>query len=275
MATKDMAHLPHLLPPSYKSQVLSWLREDSPSFDYAGFVVGEAPRRASLLAKSGGVLAGVPFVTEIFTQLGCAVEWHYPEGTVFDLSSSPDGRMKVATVAGPARNILLGERVALNTLARCSGIATQSQLLVSLARQAGFAGIIAGTRKTTPGFRLVEKYGMLVGGADSNRMDLSAMIMLKDNHIWSRGSIKDAVKEANFVGGFSMKVEVEVQSEQEADEAIAAGADVVMLDNFTEQGVKTAARNLKDRWPGKSFLLEVSGDVTADNIQAYACNSKC
>jgi nicotinate-nucleotide pyrophosphorylase (carboxylating) len=174
------------------------------------------------------------------------------------------------------RGILLGERVALNTLARCSGVATKSSRLVSIARKAGYTGVIAGTRKTTPGFRLVEKYGMLVGGADAHRMDLSAMIMLKDNHVWSRGSITDAVKAAKSVGGFSMKVEVEVQSEAEADEAIEAGADVVMLDNFTGDGVKVASRSLKERWQGKRhFLLEVSGGLQEDNFEAYLCNGKC
>ncbi|KIE00678.1 nicotinate-nucleotide pyrophosphorylase, partial [Metarhizium majus ARSEF 297] len=269
MATDNKAHL---LPPSYKTQITAWLAEDTPTFDYAGFVVGEVPRRATLLAKSPGLLAGVPFFTEVFAQTGCSVEWHHAEGASLDPSSSPGGKVKVATVAGPARGILLGERVALNTLARCSGVATQSRRVVSLVRGAGYAGVLAGTRKTTPGFRLVEKYGMLVGGADGHRMDLSAMVMLKDNHVWSRGSITDAVRAAKAVAGFSVKVEVEVQSEEEADEAIAAGADVVMLDNFTGDGVRAAARSLKERWAGRSFLLEVSGGLTGDNVEAYVCN---
>jgi nicotinate-nucleotide pyrophosphorylase len=135
--------------------------------------------------------------------------------------------------------------------------------------------VLAGTRKTTPGFRLVEKYGMLVGGADTHRMDLSTMTMLKDNHVWSRGSITKAVKAAKAAGGFSLKIEVEVQSEKEADEAIEAGADIVMLDNFTGEGVKVAARSLKERWAGKrQFLLEVSGGLTVDNAEAYICNGR-
>jgi nicotinate-nucleotide pyrophosphorylase (carboxylating) len=170
---------------------------------------------------------------------------------------------------------LLGERVALNTLARCSGVATRSRELVDRLREAGYNGIVAGTRKTTPGFRLVEKYGMLVGGADAHRMDLSAMVMLKDNHVWSRGSISEAVAAAKAVAGFSIKVEVEVQSEAEADEAIGAGADVVMLDNFTGDGVRVAARSIKERWSGKRhFLLEVSGGLRADNVAPYVCQGK-
>lgn len=87
--------------------------------------------------------------------------------------------VKIAEVSGPARNILLGERVALNTIARCSGVATRSKQLMDIARGASWKGAVAGTRKTTPGFRLVEKYGMVIGGADTHRMDLSSMVMLK------------------------------------------------------------------------------------------------
>ena len=263
----------HLLPPSWKTQVTAWLAEDTPSFDYGGFVVGEVPRTATLWAKSAGVVAGRPFFDEVFAQCGCAVEWLVDEGA--DVAGADGDKVKAATVTGPARGILLGERVALNMLARCSGIATRSRELVAKVRAAGYTGTLAGTRKTTPGFRLVEKYGMLVGGADAHRMDLSAMVMLKDNHVWSRGSISDAVAAAKAVAGFSVKIEVEVQSEAEADEAIAAGADVVMLDNFTGDGVKVAARSLKERWSGKRhFLLEVSGGLRADNVAPYVCQGK-
>jgi len=152
---------------------------------------------------------------------------------------------------------------------------TGDAVVVARLRAAGARGRLAGTRKTTPGFRLVEKYGMLVGGADAHRMDLSSMIMLKDNHVWSRGAIADAVAAARSVGGFALKIEVEVQSEAEADEAIGAGADVVMLDNFTGEGVRAAAQSLKARWAGtKAFLVEVSGGLTAENVEGYVCNGK-
>ena len=185
------------------------------------------------------------------------------------------GKVKVATVSGPTRMLLLGERVALNTLARCSGVATKSRRMLELVRAEGYTGILAGTRKTTPGFRLVEKYGMLVGGIDAHRHDLSSMIMLKDNHIWSRGSITEAVRSARSVGGFSLKIEVEVGTEAEADEAIEAGADVVMLDNFTGEGLKVAGRSIKQRWNGKrEVLLECSGGLTEDNVREYICNGE-
>jgi len=197
------------------------------------------------------------------------VEWHINEGTRI----SPV--QHCATVRGPVRQILLGERVALNTLARCSGIATKSNHLLSLVRKAGYTNTLAGTRKTTPGFRLVEKYGMLIGGCDPHRYDLSTMTMLKDNHIWAcQNSITRAVRAAKAVGGFSIKVEVECQSKEEAEEAIRAGADVVMLDNFTGDGVKSASRNLKERLQkqeGREFLIEVSGGLTEENVEAFVC----
>jgi len=174
----------------------------------------------------------------------------------------------VATVRGKARHILLGERIALNMLARCSGIATKSKRMNDLARSYGYKGILAGTRKTTPGFRLVEKYGMLVGGIDTHRHDLSSMIMLKDNHIWSSGSITAAIQQARRAGGFSLLLEIEVQSEAEADEAIDAGADIIMLDNIGGGQLASVAKSLKEKWAGKKkFLLESSGNITEANIQ--------
>ncbi len=177
-----------LLPTHFKEDITRWLAEDTPSFDYGGFVVGSSERNAFLLCKSPGILAGVPFFDEVFRQCGCRVSWHYAEGTQLDPSKEAGGRTNVAKVTGPTRKLLLGERVALNMLARCSGVASKSQRMLRLVREAGYEGILAGTRKTTPGFRLVEKYGMLIGGIDGHRHDLSSMIMLKDNHIWSKGS---------------------------------------------------------------------------------------
>lgn len=262
-----------LLPVHWKSQITAWYAEDTPSFDYGGFVVGDAERTATLYGKSKGILAGVPFFDEIFAQAGCSVKWHLPEGALVDPTTS--GKVAVATVTGPVRKLLLGERVALNTLSRCSGVATKSRTMEELVRKAGYKGILAGTRKTTPGFRLVEKYGMIVGGVDGHRHDLSSMTMLKDNHIWARGSITEAVKAAKAAGGFALKVEVEVDSEEGADEAIAAGADIIMLDNFDGEGLKIAARSLKQRWAEKGrrdFLLECSGGLTVENVESYINN---
>lgn len=257
----------NLLPPSWKVKVSEWLKEDCPSFDWGGFVVGEDNKRATLWCKSEGCLAGVPFFDQVFKQLDCKVEWHYNEGEWLG-SAGAKVKIAVATVTGPSRKILLGERVALNTLARCSGIATASGKFLHRAREAGYKGIVAGTRKTTPGFRDVEKYAMLVGGVDPHRYDLSSMVMLKDNHIWSTGSVTNAVHAARSVCGFSLRIDVEVQSYDEAVQAIQAGADVIMLDNMEGETLISNAKKLKDEYGAShKFLLESSGGIDIDNVQ--------
>ncbi|WEW60401.1 nicotinate-nucleotide diphosphorylase (carboxylating) [Emydomyces testavorans] len=233
--------LSHLLPLTYKRMIAAWLEEDCPSVDYGGFVVGEVEGEAKLLGKSKGMVAGVPFFNEVFAQLDC----------------------------------------------------TTSSLLTIL-RSHGWNGILAGTRKTTPGFRLIEKYGILVGGADPHRHDLSSMTMLKDNHIWAcynkdrashtssgetitiADAIPSAVSAARAAGGFAVKIEVECRSVEEANAAIGAGADIVMLDNFSPDGVREAARQLKDEWDAKgkppgTFLVEVSGGLRENNVAEFAC----
>ncbi len=220
-------------------------------------MVGDKLETATLWAKQEGVLAGVPFFTKIFQELGCTVEWKAHEGDRIVLGNAK--RIAVAEVKGPVRRILegkhsgeipvsltrTGERTALNLLARASGCATLSRRAFEQKATHKWHGSVAATRKTTPGFKLVEKYAVLVGGCDAHRMDLSSMIMLKDNHVWSTGSITNAVQSARKVGGFSLKIEVECQSYEEAAEAIQAGADVVMLDNFEPERMHETAQRLK------------------------------
>ncbi|VVT48919.1 uncharacterized protein SAPINGB_P002015 [Magnusiomyces paraingens] len=263
----------HALPSQgrWKEDISRWLAEDVPSFDIGGYVVGEDIKSATLWCKQSGVLAGVPFAQEVFNQVGVTAEWKVKEGEYIKADGS--NKVAVAIITGPVRKLLLAERTALNILARASGVATQSYEIVTLAKEAGFSGVIAGTRKTTPGLRAVEKYAMIVGGADPHRYDLSSMVMLKDNHVWSTGSITNAVKAARRVAGFATKIEVEVGSEDEADEAIAAGADVIMLDNFKGTELQAAALSIKERWAGKKhFLLECSGGLTKSNIKEYLTN---
>ncbi|ODV93983.1 hypothetical protein PACTADRAFT_4876 [Pachysolen tannophilus NRRL Y-2460] len=266
----------HLLPINgkWKEDITSWISEDIPSFDYGGYVVGAKINTAILYCKSDGVLSGVPFADEVANQCGLKVEWLVQEGLFLKPSETENGKIIIAKVEGPVKDLLIAERLFLNILARCSGIATQSFLTIAKAREVGYTGIIAGTRKTTPGLRLLEKYSMLVGGCDTHRYDLSSMVMLKDNHIWSTGSITKAVENAKKVIGFSTKIEVEVQSEKEAEEAIEAGADIIMLDNFSGEDLKMTAINLKNKYNGqnKKFLLECSGGLTLQNLAQYLCN---
>ena len=168
---------------------------------------------------------------------------------------------------GPACKLLQGERTALNILTRASGIATHARELSNEAERLGWKGEVAGTRKTTPGFRMVEKYGLLVGGISTHRYDLSQMVMLKDNHIWSAGSITTAVKKARKAGGFSVKIEVECRSLSEATEAAEAGAEIVMLDNFEPAALEKASQALKASFP--NLTIEASGGIRKDTLHKY------
>lgn len=250
-----------LHPVSLRQQVQQWLAEDTPNFDYGGFVVGEGEETAVLLCKSRGVLAGVPFFDAVFHELGCKVEWVFSEGVQVEPATT------VAKVTGKVNKILLGERVALNCIARASGIATKARTLANLKQEHKWQGEVAGTRKTTPGFRMVEKYALHVGGVSTHRYDLSSMIMLKDNHIWTAGSVKQAVQDARKVGGFSIKIEVECRSIEEAREAATAGADIVMLDNFEPKALHKAAEVLKQEF--SHLLIEGSGGVKMETIEQY------
>ena len=251
--------------------VQTWVLDDAPSFEVGGFVVGDDAREARLLAKSPGVFAGRVFAQAVFEHVGNGkldVEWRIKDG---DDISPADAKAKrvVAVVRGPARAILLAERTALNILARASGVATSARKYVTIAQEAGWSGHIAATRKTTPGFGIVEKYAVLVGGASTHRMDLSQMTMLKDNHVWSVGSIRSAVDKARVAGGFSQKIEVEARTLEEAIEAAEAGAEVVMLDNMPAAMLRAESAKLKARFP--SIIVEASGGITDATLKDFLC----
>lgn len=254
-----------ILPLGIDDLARTWLKEDIPSFDYAGLVVGDREEEAAIICKSPGVLCGVPFVESVFRLLDCRVSWLCEEGR----EVKPP--LEVARVRGPAHKLLQGERIALNVLARASGVATHARELSDVAKELNWAGEIAGTRKTTPGFRQVEKYSLLVGGVSTHRYDLSSLIMLKDNHIWVAGSVGEAVKRARSVGGFSLKIEVECRTLAEAEEAINNGAEIVMLDNFEPEALAMASRHLKGIYP--FVTVEASGGIRKETLPQYCLPS--
>uniref|UniRef100_A0A8C9DHB5 Nicotinate-nucleotide pyrophosphorylase [carboxylating] n=1 Tax=Prolemur simus TaxID=1328070 RepID=A0A8C9DHB5_PROSS len=258
----DAEGLALLLPPTTLAALAdSWLREDCPGLNYAAWVAGAAPSQAALWAKSPGLLAGRPFFDAIFAQLSCQVSWFLPEGSKLVPVA------KVAEVRGPAHCLLLGERVALNTLARCSGVASAAAAAVEAARGTGWTGHVAGTRKTTPGFRLAEKYGLLVGGAAAHRYDLGGLVMVKDNHVVAAGGVEKAARGARQAADFALQVEVECSSLRDAVQAAGAGADLVLLDNFRPEELHATAAALKARFP--SVAVEASGGVTLGNLPQF------
>lgn len=271
--TTEQQDFSALLPQNLDQVIQGWLTDDMPSFDVGGLVVGTQQKQAQLLMKSSGVFAGKPFFQKVFDILGCQVEWQDDvavEGRYVDLAANNGEKVCLAIVKGPVRDLLRGERTALNTISRCSGVATLSREASDRAKSLGWDGCVAGTRKTTPGFRVVEKYGLLVGGAATHRLDLSQMVMLKDNHIWSHdGCITSAVQLARRAAGFSQKIEVECQSIDEALEAAQAGADIVMLDNFSPEQLRKDAETFKEQFP--NVLVEASGGITTETMPDYLC----
>lgn len=260
-----------LPPPQLHALTLTWLQEDTPAFDPAGYLIGTTPTTAHLLLKSPATLAGRPFVASILSHhLSCAIRWQ--PGTHDGTTHIPPPNapaLQLATITGPARNLLLAERVVLNAYAECSAVATIARKVAHIARVKQWKGVVAGTRKTTPGFRLVQKYGMLVGGMDTHRINLSGMVMLKDNHVSLYNGIANAVRAVKAAVGFSVKIDVECADVLQAMEAAGAGADVVMLDNFAPARFVDAARQVKARFPG--VLVEGSGGITLKTVAQYMC----
>ncbi|KAI1291867.1 Nicotinate-nucleotide pyrophosphorylase [Halotydeus destructor] len=259
----------HILNPvSLQQLARDWINEDLPNFNLQGIIADDNNVVARILCKSPGILAGIPFVNAILRELECSPNWSHEEGHFFDTTEGP---IEVARVMGKGKNVLLAERVLLNVLSRCSGVATKGHRIRTKLEEAGWNGHLAGTRKTTPGFRIVEKYGLLVAGCATHRYDLSSMIMLKDNHVTLCGSMKVAIERVKQVGGFSSKIEVESRNLEEAFEAAAQGVDIIMLDNFSPEAFCSASRKLKDSYP--NVLIEASGGITEETAHLYAVDS--
>lgn len=213
---------------------------------------------AEIIQKSPGVLCGIPVVAAVFAALDREVVV-----TPLAEEGSWGGRRPVARVEGPTRSILSAERTALNFLQRLSGVATASYRAAQLA--AGGRAVIIDTRKTTPGMRILEKYAVRVGGCYNHRGGLDDGILIKENHIRAAGSIAAAVAAARRRAHLSQMIEIEVTNLEELDEAIAAGAEVVLLDNFSIEDMRAAAARANGR-----VRLEASGGITLDNLAEVA-----
>lgn len=207
------------------------------------------------IAKEAGVICGLPVVERTFELLDPTVEVHLK---VREGDSVKKGDV-IATVFGSARNILTGERVALNFLQRLSGIATRTRVAVDQIE--GTGAVIADTRKTTPGLRCVEKYAVRVGGGSNHRYNLADGILIKDNHISAAGGITQAVTMARKAAPHTLKIEVEVETFEQVREALACRADIIMLDNMSIEDMKTAVAMID----GKA-LVEASGNMGEKNL---------
>lgn len=215
--------------------------------------------RASIVLREEGVVAGLPLASMVFRLLDNKVNF---QPLVSDGDLLPAGS-EIAVVGGPVLAILEGERTALNFLQRLSGIATLTNEYVSRAAPRGVE--ILDTRKTTPGLRPLEKYAVRAGGGKNHRLGLYDAVLIKDNHIAAVGGVGKAVERAREAVGDEQQVEVEVESLDGLEEAIAAGADIVMLDNMSVEETRQAVEAV-----GGRVKLETSGGITLENLEAFA-----
>jgi nicotinate-nucleotide pyrophosphorylase (carboxylating) len=217
---------------------------------------------AYLVAREALVLAGVGLCMAVFHRVDAAI---VTSDVVKDGQRVAAGT-RVATFVGSAASILAAERTALNFVQRLSGVATLARAFVEAA--AGSPLRIADTRKTTPGFRLLEKYAVRMGGASNHRYDLGSGVLIKDNHVAVAGGVAIAVERARRGIPHGLKIEVEVDSLAQLEEALAANADIILLDNFSLADIERAVARAQTKSPRP--LLEASGGVTLSKIPALA-----
>jgi nicotinate-nucleotide pyrophosphorylase (carboxylating) len=216
--------------------------------------VAHAVTREALVVCGGSVFARVFHAIEPALR----VELHVPDGTRAEWGA------RLWTVRGRARPILMGERVALNLLQRMCGVATRTREYVD-AVPAGARTRITDTRKTTPGLRVLERYAVRVGGGRNHRDDLGAAVLIKDNHVTACGGVRQAIERAKAAAPHTAKIECEIDSLDQLEDAIAAGADIVLLDNMNDADCATAVERAKGR-----VLLEASGGMTLARIPSLA-----
>jgi nicotinate-nucleotide pyrophosphorylase (carboxylating) len=240
------------------------LREDIGGGDVtsAATVPASLRARGTLLAKAPGVISGLDVAREVFRRVDPAIDF---TPLVAD-GDRVSARTPIATVAGPARSILAGERVALNLLQRLSGVATVTSRYVDAV--AGTGARVVDTRKTTPGLRELEKAAVRHGGGHNHRFGLTDGVLIKDNHLAAVGGpdrVARAVAMARAAAPHTLRIEVEVTTLEELSQALAAGADIVMLDNMDLPSMREAVKRTAGR-----ALLEASGGVTLETIRAIA-----
>lgn len=242
--------------------VATALEEDLASGDLTteACVALDATVTAHAAARKEMVACGGPVFARVFARIdpSLTVERHAAEGA----RAAPGA--KLWTVRGRARSILMGERVALNFVQRMCGVATAARAYAD-AVPAGCATRVTEIRKTTPGLRALERYAVRAGGAHNHRDDLGAAVLIKDNHVAACGGVRAAIERARGAAPHTAKIECEVDTLTQLDEALAAGADIVLLDNMDDATVAEAVRRAKGR-----ALLEASGGITLERVAELA-----
>ncbi|WP_440945604.1 carboxylating nicotinate-nucleotide diphosphorylase [Methanosarcina sp. T3] len=240
----------------------SFIEEDLGYDDVSCTIVPDRPAEAIIFTKEDCTVAGISEAASIFSYFGIQAGTDFKDG---DSLSKGD---TIFRLRGGAVSILRAERLSLNFLGHLSGIATLTRSCVDVVRKHSESTRVACTRKTTPGIRKFEKLAVAAGGGDTHRFNLSDAVMIKDNHIKLMG-IEAAIKAARK-SSFTRKIEVEVESAENAVLAAKLGADIVMLDNMQPDVVKETLALLEEKGLRKSVLIEASGGISPANLEDYA-----
>ncbi len=236
-----------------------FIDEDSGYNDISSSIVPDCKVQAEVIAREDGVVAGLAEATQVFEYFDVLSTTDLTDG------SSIKKNDVLFILDGGARSILRAERLALNFLGRMSGIATMTRKYVERAGNVR----IACTRKTTPGFRKFEKKAVIAGGGDPHRFNLSDAVMIKDNHISVLG-LEKAVKVAFRIASFTQKIEVEVETVDDAIRAAELGVDIIMFDNMTVDKIEESIKSITENGLRESIILEASGGISLENIAEYA-----
>ena len=244
-----------------KKQLLQFLAEDIQSGDITSALLPNKKIKAKIISREQGIVAGVKFAKYIFQSKRCAVRIFIKDGSRLKPNQT------ILQVSGSVKSILSCERTVLNLLSRMSGIATQTNYLVSQIKKYSKKTDLYSTRKTAPGLRYFDKEAVKIGGGHKHRMALDDMVMIKDNHLLLCNSMKSIIKKARKK---HRHVEVEVENQNDAISAAEYGAMIVMLDNFSPTQIKKTITALQKKKLRKSVRLEASGGINSKNINAYA-----
>lgn len=244
---------------AFEANIAAAINEDVGSGDVTGKLVPEHEWvKAQVVVREAAVLCGAPWFEGVMKQLDAriCIEWRYAEGDLMTADSL------VCTIDAPARALLTAERGALNFLQLLSGVATATRRYVDVI--AGTRAAILDTRKTLPGLRLAQKYAVRVGGGQNQRLALYDGILIKENHIAAAGGITAALKAAQALKA-GVTIQVEVENQEELNEALAAGANSILLDNFSLDAMRNAVQLTNGR-----AVLEASGGINMESVRAIA-----
>lgn len=251
-----------------KKQLEDFLEDDLRYGDISSSLIPNKAIKAEIRAKSPGFISGITEACIIFEMFGVNVEQYIKDGTEIKKGDI------VLSLTGNLRSILAGERTALNILMRMSAITTSTKKMVKQIEKEGLNVRIAATRKTTPGFRFFEKRAVIIGGGDPHRWRLDDMVMLKDTHLdASEDGISSLIKHIRQKISFTKKIEIEVESANNALEAAEAEVDIIMFDNMRPESINSLVDQIKSKnydEHKKIPLFEASGNITEDNFMEYA-----